>query len=374
MDENSGLIKVTIPYKNTVWSVYPLPEENRFGMIAGKKEDDATVSIVTIKKDRLDIDEIPRSAFEPASERGEKAINSSSLFLLGNRIITILDIRGKKEVCSYWGVGNVLNNYYEKSKVVDFERQLILTLFRPQYDDSFKQVINNSYVLTIENLKDSARVKQIPVATLSGDYKTSTKGDLPSPPQLFFGSTFTVYRESPSYDWLCVDNNLEPIEHPLCTILNDDKALFFSETFFLFDMAICEPKKIAALIYRKERTARILLIAWDREQPVIPVPIEFKPPVAPVFNHFSLSPSGTWLYFEGETGVHDEYSGSYLVYLDPTLPNIAFPPIKIDLAQSAEHLTWMTVPEGLIVYTNKKFHYWDLSQFDPEKNKGDMRK
>ena len=366
MDTSLGLPKVTIPFKQYLYSLFPLPDEGTFGMIAGKNDDATTVRIVTIEKDRFHENEIPRSAFEPASQVGEKAPGSPYLFLLGNRNITILDIDRKKEVKSYWGVGNVLYNTYTKAKVIDFEKQLVLTLFDPYYDETYKNHINNTFVLTIENIQEISRIKQVPISTLSGRYKKRNE-NVP-PPQLFFGSTFTVYRESPAYDWLCVDNDLDPVEHPLRTILNDNKALFSGKTMLLLDMKICEQQKLAAVIYRREVKPQLLLIKWDRDRPVIPVPV--KEPVTPSFKNFSLSPSGKWLYFEGTAGVHDIYCGSYLAYLDPTLPNIAFPPVKIDMAQSPEQLTWITSPEGLLVFSEKAFHYWDLSKFDSAAVKG----
>ena len=363
MDTITGLIKFTIPYKNLVLSIFPLPEERTFGLIAGRNEDVATVRIVSVTNDRFNEDEVPLSEYEAGSQRGEKASDSPQLFLIGNRIITILDIEKKKKMTSYWGVGNTMENTYAKAKVIDFRKQLVLTLFDPLYDADFKKIINSTCVLTIENVAENRRIKQLPVNTLSGRYKI--EDEIAPTPALFFGTTFTVYRESSSYDWLCVNNNLDPIEHPLCSILNDNKPLFYSETFLLLDMAICEQKKFAALIFRKEQKTRILIIAWDRKQPLIPVPIEFTPPVTPDFTNFTLSPSGEWLYFEGTSGVHEDYCGSYLVRLDPALPNIALPPIKIDLVDSPQRLTWMTSPEGLIVYSEKAFHYWDLSKFDP---------
>ena len=77
----------------------------------------------------------------------------------------------QKLLVEYWGIGNVLMNKYHKAKVIDFEKMLVLTLFTPLYDDNYEKPVNNTYALTIEDLANKKRVKQVPVSTLSGDYK-----------------------------------------------------------------------------------------------------------------------------------------------------------------------------------------------------------
>ena len=263
----------------------------------------------------------------------------------------ILKVRSSR--LEYWGVGNVVQNTYDKAKVIDFNRKLVLTVFEPLYKgNDYKTAVNNTYALTIEDLINQKRIKQLPISTLSGDYINSTNGDLAPTPEAFFGDDFTVYRENPHYAWLCVDNNLETIEHPLQKLLNENESIFKGNTTTLY---ISQKNKYAVAMYGSFGNNSLVILSWDGEPVVIPV--ELKGELYRFRHHFTMSPSGKWVFFQTEK------SGNYVLPIHKELPSMHLSPIKLDYSDNyIGKITWMTNPEGLIIYTEHKFHYWDLSK------------
>jgi hypothetical protein len=79
-----------------------------------------------------------------------------------------------------------------------------------------------------------------------------------------------------------------------------------------------------------------------------------------------MSPSGKWAYFaiDGGDRLPDTH---YLIYLDPALPSGFLPPFKLLIEGEVDVASWMTTPEGLVLYKGNELLYYDLSKFRPEK-------
>jgi len=344
---------ISIHYKKYVDNMFSTPYPYSFGIIAGRNEDVATLRIVSLKGGRLKEDKIPLSKFEPAGEFGHMIAESPNLIMTGNRIYSVFDMHKQKLLVEYWGIGNVLMNKYHKAKVIDFEKMLVLTLFTPLYDDNYEKPVNNTYALTIEDLANKKRVKQVPVSTLSGDYKIEDFDA--SHPDVFFGDDFTIYRESARYDWLCVDNDLNPVEHPLVNTLKEKDNLFGKR---FISLLISQKNGYAVAMYESARQNRLAVLSWIKDPSFVPVDIDSS---APLTDHnFTMSPSGSWVFFKANFGKN------YLLYLNNKLPLYHAPVIRLDYDGSFDMVTWMTTPEGLVIFNEGMLHYWDLSTFNPE--------
>ena len=346
-----------IDFHKIVYSIFPLISPQTFGLICCNKGDEPLLYIVTLHNSKLELNVFGDKKFEPYDDMGLNQCNQRELILNGRRILTHLDLEKEKMSVEYWGVGDVLLNNYQKAKVIDSDKKLVLTVFDPLYDEKYEHVINNTYVLTIEDLINKKRIKQIPISTLSGEYKSATNSDLGCIPDVFFGDDFTIYRENERYNWLCVDNSLNQIEHPLLKLLNDNGALFLNRTTSL---VISQKNGYAVALYSSGKQNSLSVLAWNNQPSIIPV--NLKTNILPSGYDYSMSPSGHWVFFE--TGKN---SGNYLIYLDNKLPGCHLPPMRLDYDGYVEKVTWITSPEGLVVYNDHAFHYWNLADFDVSK-------
>jgi hypothetical protein len=169
-----------------------------------------------------------------------------------------------------------------------------------------------------------------------------------------------------------LDNELNQTKYPLVDLLNKDTS---DSVFAVLDdnMYISEELRHAFIIsYSKAVKKDMLFLArWYADPEVIPIPIDstatsggqrlLKTP-----NNNTLSPSGKWVYFAADGGNYHKDT-HYLIYLDPKLPTGFLPPFKLDLEGNVDQASWITAPEGLVLYFNEQLLCFDLSHFDPNK-------
>lgn len=216
---------VEIGFNEGVRSIFPVPMNYSFGMIAGK-EDQETLRLAMIKGQHLNENTFPRKPLEPYKEFGYCVGDCKEMYLSGNRILYLLDWKLKKIIIDYWGVGDALENQYAQTKLIDDKNKIVLSIFSPFYDDKFDNIINNTYSLTLEDLINKKRIKSLPISTESGRFLTDKRSMFRSSPNFAFGPDYVVYRESAKYNWLCVNYSLEYIVCPLKDTLNSYKEYF----------------------------------------------------------------------------------------------------------------------------------------------------
>jgi hypothetical protein len=349
--------QVVIDFNEGVMSLFPIPMEHSFGMIAGK-DDHETLRITSIKGTHLHENIFPRKAFDPYDETGYCIGDCKEMYLSGRRILNVIDWNSKKSINEYWGIGDVLQNTYQKTKLVDSQNKIVLTVFSPFYNENFTRIINNTSSLTLEDIVNKKRIKSIPITTESGGYTIKSRS-FGMEPTVTFGTNFVIYRENVKYKWLCVNCALEYIDHPLKDTLNAYTEFFGTD---LISLEISPTQPYAAAICQKAHKKHTpAIIQWNKAPAIMPVsiPLEKEQDIEP--SSLQLSPSGRWAYFYA-TG----YPGGrhYLLYIDTALPGGCLPPFDLKVESEDHKATWITNPEGFVLWNGYKFIYWDLSKFD----------
>jgi hypothetical protein len=247
--------------------------------------------------------------------------------------------------------------------LVDAQNKIVLTVFDPFYNDDFSRIINNTPSLTLEDLVNKKRIKAIPICSESKAYLTEKRSDFRTPPNVSFGSNYIIFREGEKYKWLCVNNSLEYIKHPLCDTLNAYNEDFGSP-YVSLEISPTEPYAVA-ICQKAHGNNFPAVIQWNKAPAVMPVAVTLGKEQYIENSSLQLSPSGRWAYFY-ITG----YPGArhYLLYIDTSLPGGCLPPfdlqVKIGEDDDFAKATWMTSPEGLVMKVGGKLMYWDLSKFN----------
>ena len=342
-----------------VTSLFPVPQEFSIGMIAGKP-DKETLRIAKITGNIFRYEEIPRSKFKAVDETGSFFDNGKRVYLYQHRIVSVVNFKTKKMEIEYLGLGNVIENLILKSWMIDDSKLHVLTVFNPLYDKN-AQFINHTYCLTIEDLLNQKRLKSLPINTESGDYKIRSKSEVFSYPDVFKAGNAIIYRESADYKWLAVDLSLNYIEHPLCSLLNDNKSVSPSRNF---EMCIDEKAKFAVMASYNGTLKKdcINILNWQKEPHFTPVVYPSGSFAEPNYICFSMSPSGMWIFFTSNRKPHGE--DDYLLLIDDKLPGGYFPPLYLGKDIDIRKVSWITNPEGLLIYTGEKFLYWNLDGFE----------
>lgn len=350
---------VEIGFNEGVRSIFPVPMNYSFGMIAGK-EDQETLRLAMIKGQHLNENTFPRKPLEPYKEFGYCVGDCKEMYLSGNRILYLLDWKLKKIIIDYWGVGDALENQYAQTKLIDDKNKIVLSIFSPFYDDKFDNIINNTYSLTLEDLINKKRIKSLPISTESGRFLTDKRSMFRSSPNFAFGPDYVVYRESAKYNWLCVNYSLEYIVCPLKDTLNSYKE-YFGTDFISLEISPTQPYAVAICQKSLSGNHFPAIIQWNKASAVMPVNVPLEKEQDVEETSLQLSPAGRWAYFY-TTG----YPGSkhYLLYIDTSLPGGCLPPFDLKVTSEDHKATWITNPEGFVMKVEGKLLYWDLSKFD----------
>jgi hypothetical protein len=346
-----------VEFKDPIVSIFPVGLENAFGMIAGKP-DHETLRIGFIEGQQFKEKVFNRKGFEPAEEIGYCYRDCNEMLMAGHRILRWINWELKKEEIVYWGVGDVLENEYLKTKLIDTEKKIVLTAFCPLYDENYER-INYTWCLTHEDLINKKRIKSIPINTLSGAYKTNTRSDLSPNPDVFFGPDYVIYRESPEYPWLCVNNNLDSIDHLLKDALNQN-TLFFATDFVSLEISSTMPYAVAVCKEPLSGKRTVAMVQWNKAPAVMPIELKFSKNEEVDNKSLQLSPSGSWAYF---TTFDRSERRHFLLYIDPDLPGGCLPPFELNTTGFDNKATWITKPEGFVMQVGGKMFYWDLSKF-----------
>jgi hypothetical protein len=347
---------VEINFKERILSIFPVVLKNSFGMVAGNP-DHETLRIGSLQGNKIKENVFPRDAFEVADETGTcLGEDCREMYMSSSRILSVVDWASKKLIIDYWGVGEVLQNTYLKTKIIDNNGKKVLTIMVPFYNATYDSILNGTSSLTIEDLIQKKRVKSIPISTESGKYKEYDQTHFGTDPNFAFGPSFVIYRESWEYRWLAVNNELEYIEHPLKDTLNEYKEFFGTD---LISLEIAPDQPYAIAIGQKElgQPHFAAIIQWNKAPAVMPVSLTLLKDEDIDYSSLLLSPSGRWAFFSTSRSRH------FLLYIDPDLPGGCLPPFDLNVSGLDNKATWITKPEGFIMQTAEKMLYWDLSKF-----------
>jgi hypothetical protein len=353
---------IEINFKDRIISIFPVLLNHSFGMVAGKP-DHESLRIGMIAGNKVKENVVPRGAFEVADETGTCiGENCTEMYMSSRRILSVVDWASKKLVIDYWGVGDVLQNTYLKTKIISGDEKKVLTIMVPFYNSTYDTAVNGTASLTIDDLIQKKRVKSIPISTESGKYKEIDRTLFGTDPTFAFGPTYVIYRESYEYRWLAVNNDLDYIEHPLKDTLNEYKEYFGTD---LVSMEISPDQPCAIAICQREigKSHFVAIIQWNKAPAVMPVGLSLHKDEDIEYNSLILSPSGRWAYFNTSGGPVG--SRHFLLYIDLSLPGGCLPPFELNVEGFDNKATWITKPEGFVMQVGDKMLYWDLSKFDP---------
>jgi hypothetical protein len=352
---------VEINFKDRIISIFPVVLNNSFGMVAGKP-DHETLRIGIISGKKIEENVFPRDAFEVADETGTCfGGDCREMYMSSRRILSVVDWTSKKLIIDYWGVGKVLQNTYQKTKLINEESKKVITVFSPFYNQDYSEILNGSSSLTIDDLKNKKRIKAIPISSESGDFKINDKSDFGRDPLVSFGPSYVIYRENHEYRWLAVNNDLEYIEHPLKDTLNEYKE-YFGTDFVSMEISPDQPCAIAIGQREIGRSHFVAIIQWNKAPAIMPVGLSLQQGEDIEYNSLLLSPSGRWVYFNTTGGPVG--SRHFLLYIDLSLPGGCLPPFELNVERYDNKATWITKPEGFVMQAGDKMLYWDLSKFD----------
>jgi hypothetical protein len=354
--------QVEVGYNERVVTMFPVGKINSWGLIAGNS-DKETLRILTLAQKHLSTTTFNNANLQPVDELGYCLDGCAEMYLHQRKILSIVNWKENKIVVNYRPRGDMVENEFLNTKIIDDKNKIVLTAFSPIYDENYKNIINNTYLFTLEDLTNKKRIKILPINTESGFYKTDKRGDFRMPPNVSFGPDFTIYRESEKYKWLCINNALEYIDHPLKDTLNAYND-YFTTRLISLEISPTQPYAIA-ICEKAEGKNFPAIIQWNKAPAIMPVAIPLEKEQRVEYSSLQLSPSGRWAYFY-ITG----YPGArhYLLYIDTSLPGGCLPPfdlqVKIGEDDDFAKATWMTSPEGLVMKVGGKLMYWDLSKFN----------
>jgi hypothetical protein len=187
------------------------------------------------------------------------------------------------------------------------------------------------------------------------------------PIPVFFTPSATIYCENWESPWKAIDNDLNEISYPLAKILTENSKLVFPSTN---SVLISDNFKQAIILATNRITEQqsLFLASWYHDPVLSPIPLASSAFQGrhPVAEKSTLSPSGKWAYFKADGDNPSIPTGNFLIYLDPALPSGYLPPFYLGFDGEIEAATWMTNPEGLVVFIDGRLFYWDLSQFKAE--------
>jgi len=351
MSENGTfLLPLAIPFTyNTINHLFPVVRERSVGIVYGE-----TWAIGTINENKIKVDVFPEEKFSIPTAKAIAQHNNETLYVKGDKSVFILNWKDKELSASFSDISKSISVGLDISKVIDRQNGIVLSLYN--YDD---EEMNSHYSFVIDDIANKKRLKEYSLPGFDQG--------MPA----YFTPSFIVFRPDWNSRWKVLDNSLNETSYPLVDLLNRD----LSDSVIAIcndNMFISEEEKHALIItYSKAFNKDMLYLArWYDDPEIIPIPIDsaatagerrlIKSP-----NCNTMSPSGKWVYFATNGGEHLEDT-HYLVYLDPTLPNGFLPPFKLGIEGNVEQASWMTTPEGLVLYKDDSLLYFDLSNFKPQ--------
>jgi hypothetical protein len=339
---------IEIPFaKDFIFHLFPVVREHSIGIVYGERW-----AIVKIINDKIHFDDFPENEFSISSAWALPQKDEEFLFVRTPKSVDLLNWKHKRHAGYFMDISKSISIGIQISKVLDYVNGLVLSKFN-YYDKQHE----SHYFFVIDDIVNKKRLKDFPIPE---DYAI----EFP----VYFTPSYIIYRHNYKTPWRALDNDLNPTTHPLVDLLNKDQS---NSVFSVLNdnMLVSEEFKHAFIVSYNQVVKKdmLYLASWYGDPKIVPIVWDTtglgprRLLTMPMRN--TMSPSGKWVYFatKGEWGVPATH---YIIYLDPKLPNGYLPPFKLDIEGDVTCASWMTTPEGLVLYMSSKLLYFDLSHFD----------
>ncbi|MBN1127530.1 MAG: hypothetical protein JXA71_00985 [Chitinispirillaceae bacterium] len=338
--------------KGPVHHLFPVVRSNSIGLVYGRQW-----AIGTFDGHRIQLEIFPQKEFSsPLSKALPQAI-PDKLFIKGGKGFFYLDWKKKKTTADFIDKSKGLGVGIDKAKVINEKNGLILSIFR--YDNE-SMLFHHQFV--IDDIFNKQRLKELPIPPHL------------SPLAAYFTPSYVFYHYRTvdfSSPWMALDNNLDTVSHPLVDLLNG--AVADSILLVRHDNMLVSEERKYALIFSKNPKAKretIYLAEWHdtpciREVAFDTAIIAGDKNLVTGCDLNTMSPSGKWCFFTVDgyrAWIQDSY---FLIYCDPEQPEGCSRPMPLAIQDDIEYASWMTDPEGLVLFGKGRFLYYDLSRFDP---------
>jgi hypothetical protein len=338
---------IAIPFQKTISNAFPVLSQQSIGL-----EIDEQMAIGLLSDNKVKLNKFPIDKFKGGAAVYLPQLRENQLFVHQNRGICILNLE-KKTVIDYIAEYPTMDACFKYVSVADYDKKMALTLF--QFFDLDPTALKPNYAFTIEDIGNGKRIKEFQLE------KPSTL--IP----VLFTSKSAIFRENHQAPWKVLDANLSESSHPFANILNNNIKLTLPESKEAY---ISDVLKQAFIITTNIPTGKnmLFLASWHHDPTLFPIPLtgpQFQGR-SPTANKSTLSPSGKWAYFKADGDNPSIATGNFLIYLDPALPTGYLPPFYLGFDGEIQAVTWMTNPEGLVIFIDNRLFYWDLSHFKAE--------
>jgi len=337
-----------IPFtKDFILQLFPVIREHSIGLVYGERW-----AIAKISSDNINLDNFPEDEYSIPMGKALPQKDEEFLFISGPKSVDLLNWKYKRSAGYFMDISKSIGIDIEMSKVLDYKNGLVLSLF--DYDDKRNRT---HYSFVIDDIINKKRLKDFPIPD---DHAF----EFP----VYFIPSSIIFRQNYKTPWQALDNDLNPTTHPLVDLLNKDPS---NSVFAVLNdnMLVSEELKHAFIVSYNQviKKDMLYLASWYGDPKIVPIVWDTaglgprRLLTTPMRN--TMSPSGKWFYFatKGEWGLPATH---YIIYLDPKLPNGYLPPFKLDIEGDVTCASWMTTPEGLVLYMSSKLWYFDLSHFD----------
>lgn len=361
MDDSTSIIP-----KPIVYSFYKGDISHLFSVVQNKSIgiafDAESVAVAKLHRDELEVDVFPDvDSFTAYGADGFYQKNTEILYVKDKRFIQKLDWKNKRVISMFAYMDNPYDIYLEKSKVIDYQNGLAMSL--TNYFVFNEPNSEGQYSFVIDDILNKKRLKEVSLP------------DFISMP-VFFTPSYVFYQYTTMKDtdqyynspWMVLDNNLTQTNHPLADLLNKNaKDTVFSVGEKM--MQVSEELKHALIETYNHITKKdmLYLATWYNKPSIQPIVIDYSKifgdrRLVTSTDNNTMSPSGHWVYFCAESQNNIDKDLHFLIYLDPKLPNGYLPPLKLNIEGNIGCVGWVTKPEGFMLYKNNQLFYYDLSE------------
>ena len=358
---NQFILPIVIPFSPAVVQAYPIHRQHSVGVEIFKSQLVTPLSLLSITdNNKIKLEQFPLNEYDGGAHGIVPQNNPLLLALRTKYGITVLDLEKKKKVVEYdtWLTKDLLAGLFQ-SKMVDSKKMLAISDIDPSADTD-GLAYRGLHSLVLQDLLLNKTISRVIVGYT---YKGET-------PPVFFASDVIIYkkdRENRDEPWKTLDNSLRPVEHQVGKILDEQ-----CKSQYIFDMAISAVHKCAVASCYDETAQRSTLrfLSWQTNT-VLEIPLHFHHVAQET--RLMLSPSEKWVCVTACPDDHERNCYFALIYLDPSLPDGFCKPIVFSPKNDRDIITWMTEPEGLVIFSEGHLSWWDLSKFDPHKPDADKK-
>jgi hypothetical protein len=361
---------VVLSFSHRVFHAYPVPlkravgvEASMFGVFPLWVVPELVSPLSILSFGPMNIlweSRFPKRRWDGSALEGIPSFSGPMLALREKYGYTVLDLAKKKKVAEITeSPRSDVVAYVHKAVMVDNAHLLVVSLLSPS-PDSAGELDPGLFSIVLKDLAADRELKRVTVG-----YKLSTED-----PPVFFSPEVMIYKADRSeYDrpWLSLDKSLNPVRHPLARMLDEHLA-----KTYIFDMVISSRYQWAlACCWDDAQEKYFLWLGSWKTGKSRRISFSFKD--ISIETKLMLSPSEKWVHFSPVVGDKPEDARHALVYVD-SAGTSPLDPVVIANRESGDIVTWMTDPEGLVVFSDRlnlfwassKVSWWNLAGFGPK--------